>query len=150
MQQRKQVRPANQWYLLASRCVPPVKLAGLYGPAASGCTCMTVQTGSTQPYTSHGEESHVFSPYQVLCLPTQAFFSLLSHPPSVLLSLAAMQDIIKQLHMNKAGSPPFRQWVMSFQRHNLHLAVQPKASGGPQANLAQLITEHLQVRQAPA
>jgi hypothetical protein len=56
-----------------------------------------------------------------------------------------LQDIIKQLHMKQPGRPPFRQWVMSFQRHNLNLSVQPKASGGAPANLAQLVTETLQV-----
>lgn len=55
-----------------------------------------------------------------------------------------VQDIIKQLRMNQPDSPSFRQWVMSFQRHNLCLSVQPKASGGAAANLAQLVAECLQ------
>jgi hypothetical protein len=62
------------------------------------------------------------------------------------LPFLVLQDIIKQLHMNQPGSLPFRQWVMSFQRHNLTLSVQPKASGGVPANLAHLVTEALQVR----
>lgn len=67
----------------------------------------------------------------------------------VTVRLVVLQDIIKQLHMNQPGSPPFRQWVMSFQRHNLRLSVQPKASGGVPANLAQLVAETLQVRRLP-
>lgn len=55
------------------------------------------------------------------------------------------QDIIKQLHMNQPGCPPFRQWVMSFQRHNLRLSVQPKAPGGVSPNLAHLVAEAVQV-----
>jgi hypothetical protein len=55
------------------------------------------------------------------------------------------QDIIKQLHMKQPGCPPFRQWVMSFQRHNLRLSVQPKAPGGVTPNLAHLVTEAVQV-----
>lgn len=38
---------------------------------------------------------------------------------------------------------------MSFQRHNLRMSVQPKASGGVPANLAQLVAETLQVRWLP-
>ena len=43
--------------------------------------------------------------------------------------------------MHQPGGPPFKQWVMSFQRHNLQLSVQHKAAGGAAGNLAQLVTE---------
>lgn len=59
-------------------------------------------------------------------------------------TLHTLQDIIKQLCMDQPSSPPFRQWVMSFQRHNLHLSVQLKAGGGAAGNLAHLVTEALQ------
>jgi superfamily II DNA helicase RecQ len=55
--------------------------------------------------------------------------------------MASVQDIIKLLQMNQPGSPAFRQWVMSFQRPNLRLSVQLKASGGVPPNLAGLVAE---------
>lgn len=43
--------------------------------------------------------------------------------------------------MGQPGSPPLKQWVMSFQRRNLKLSVQPKSGGGAAGNLAQLVAE---------
>jgi superfamily II DNA helicase RecQ len=56
-----------------------------------------------------------------------------------------LQDIISQLRMGQHSRQPggrgYRQWVMSFERPRLHLAVQMRAAGGASANMAQLVSE---------
>lgn len=43
--------------------------------------------------------------------------------------------------MGKPGQPRLQQWVMSFQRTNLHLSVAMKAGTAAAANLAALVKE---------
>eukprot|EP00775_Hariotina_reticulata_P009775 gene9775-9932_t len=51
------------------------------------------------------------------------------------------KDIITQLGMGSTGGPTLRQWVMSFQRTNLHLSVIMKNGTGAASNLAALVRE---------
>lgn len=54
----------------------------------------------------------------------------------------ASQDIKAALHMGQPGQPPLREWVMSFERTNLHLSVEQRSGGGAAGGcLAALIAE---------
>jgi superfamily II DNA helicase RecQ len=56
-------------------------------------------------------------------------------------TLVVLQDILNQLGMGKQGQPQLRQWVMSFQRSNLHLSVSLKNGTAAAANLAGLVAD---------
>lgn len=71
--------------------------------------------------------------------------SILSRPAAyhvpVLKTTVCMQDILNNLGVGKPGGPQLRQWVMTFQRTNLHLSVQLKAGSTAANNLATLVAE---------
>lgn len=48
--------------------------------------------------------------------------------------------------MGRAGSPQLKQWVMSFQRTNLHLSVQMKAGAAAANNLSAFVAEALEAQ----
>jgi hypothetical protein len=59
------------------------------------------------------------------------FSRVLSRTQHISLTHLLLQDIISQLGMGNSGGPILRQWVMSFQRTNLHLSVVMKGGTGP-------------------